>query len=308
MNGDFVPEEDAHFSIFDTAVATGEKVVEVTRTFCHKPFKLEDHVERLYEGLDALQINPGLTPDELIEITQDAIRRNVSTQSEDVDWQIMHYISRGPAAHFEIIPEEDLQPTVLIHCIPLVNRLGKMAKKYSDGADLVVVEQRAIPQDILRPQLKSNGRLDHVLGRLQAKLKCPGSTGVLLDKDGYLTEGTGTSLFLVKEEVIQTAPAVRVLTGITRKMIFDIAHTLRIPIEEADLTVSDAEHADEIFITSTVICHLHAKSFDGKSIHDGGIGPITSRVRQAFIEEIGLDYVQQAMQYDQFLRENGSLR
>lgn len=308
MNGSFVPEEDAHFSIFDTAVATGEKVVEVTRTFHHKPFKLESHLERLYEGLDTFQINPGLTPDELIEITNEAIRRNVSTQSESVDWQIMHYISRGPAAHFEIIPEEHLRPTVLIHCIPLVNRLGKMAQKYSNGADLVVVEQRAIPQEILRPQIKSSGRLDHVLGRLQAKQVRPGSTGVLLDKDGYLTEGTGTNLFLVKGGVIQTAPAVRVLTGITRGMIFDIAHELRIPIEEADLNVRDGENADEIFITSTVICQLHARSFDGKSINDGKIGPITSSVRQAFIEAIGLDYVQQATQYDQFLRENGPLR
>lgn len=308
MNGNFVPEEDAHFSIFDTAVATGEKVVEVTRTFRHKPYKLESHLQRLYEGLDVLQIDPALTLSELTEITNKAIRRNLSTQPETVDWQIMHYISRGPSSHFEIVPEENLRPTILIHCLPLVNRLGKMAQKYSNGVDLVVVEQRAMPQEILHPQIKSNGRMDHVLGRLQAKQIHPGSTGVLLDKDGFVTEGTGTSLFLAKEGVIQTAPAVRVLTGITRKMIFDIAHELDIPIEEVDLTVRDAENADEIFITSTVICQLHARSFNGAPINNGGIGPITSRVRQAFIEEIGLDYVQQAMQYDQFLRENGPLR
>jgi branched-subunit amino acid aminotransferase/4-amino-4-deoxychorismate lyase len=112
----------------------------------------------------------------------------------------------------------------------------------------------------------------------------------------------------VKNGVIQTAPAVRVLTGITRGMIFDIAHRLNIPMEEADLTVGDGEHADEIFMTSTIICQLHARSFNGTIIHDSEIGPITRRVRQAFIEEIGLDYVQQATQYDQFLRENGPLR
>src|SRR3990172_754663 len=110
LNGSFIPERDAHFSIFDSALATGEKVVEVTRTFNHRPYKLDQHLERLYKGLETLKIDPGITP-------------------ENVDWQILKYVSKGPAAIFEIIPEEYLRPTILIHCIPLINRIGKMAKK-----------------------------------------------------------------------------------------------------------------------------------------------------------------------------------
>ncbi len=308
FNGDFVPEAQAKVSIYDTALATGEKMVEVSRTFNHTPYKLEDHLERLYRGLDVFQIDPGMNPQQMAEATDETLHRNLPTESERVDWQILHYVSRGPAAQFEMIPDEDLKPTVIIHCIPLVNRLGKMAKKYTIGVDLVVVEQRAIPQEVISPQIKSNGRMDHVVGRLEAKRLKPGSTGVLLDQNGYLTEATGSSLFLVNDDRIQTAPSSRVLNGFTREMIFDIASKLGIPVEEQDLTIADAMNASEIFITSTVICQVHARSFDGLVMNGGLLGPITNQVRQAFIEEVGLDFAKQAQEYDQVLRQQGPLR
>lgn len=308
FNGDFVPEAQARVSIYDTALATGEKIVEVTRTFNHAPYKLADHLERLYRGLEVLQIDPGMDPVQMAEVTDETLHRNLPTESEVVDWQILNYVSRGPAAQFEMVPAEELKPTVVIHCIPLVNRLGGMAKKYTNGIDLVVVEQRAIPQEVISPQIKSNGRMDHVIGRLEAKKIKPGSTGVLLDQNGYLTEATGSSLFLVNDDRIQTAPSSRVLSGLTREMIFDIAKKLGIPIEEQNLTVVDAMNASEIFITSTVICQVHARSFDGLFINSGLLGPITNQVRQAFIEEVGLDFAAQAQEYDHILRQQGPLR
>lgn len=308
LNGSFIQERDAHLSIFDSALATGEKVVEVTRTFNHIPYKLDQHLERLYRGLETLKIEPGISPESLSEITKETLDRNLKTQPENVDWQILQYVSKGPAAIFEIFPEEDLRPTILVHCIPLVNRIGKMAKKYTDGVDLVIVEQRAIPQDVISPQIKSNGRMDHVIGRLQAKELKPGSTGVLLDTNGLITEGTGTSLFFVDKSRIRTAPSSRVLTGITRDMIFDIAQKLHIPVEEADLTIADAENADEIFITSTVICQLHGRSFNDNIINNGMLGPVTEKVRQAINEEVGLDFAKQAQEYNQYLKANGPIR
>lgn len=308
LNGSFISETKAGLSIFDSALTTGEKVVEVTRTFDHKPYNLAAHMDRLYRGLETLNIDPAISPEELTKVTEETLSVNLKTQDREVDWQILHYVTKGPASVFEIVPEENLHPTVLIHCIPLVNRIGKMARKYEEGVDLVVVEQRAIPQDIISPQIKSSGRMDHVIGRLQAKQTKPGSTGVLLDENGFITEGTGASLFFINDSRIQTAPASRVLSGLTRDMVFKIAENLHIPMEEVDLTIADAGSADEVFITSTVICQLHARSFDGQQINGGLMGPITEKVRQAFIEEVGLDYVQQAQNYSQQLATNGPLR
>ena len=91
-------------------------------------------------------------------------------------------------------------------------------------------------------------------------------------------------------------------------MIFDIAQKLHIPVEEADLTIADAQNADEIFITSTVICQLHGRSFNDKVINNGEIGPVTQKVRQAFNEEVGLDFAEQAQEYSQYLKVVGPIR
>ena len=168
FNGSFVPEDQAKLSIYDSAIATGEKVVEVSRTFAHKLYGLETHLERLFSNLQLLRINPGLSKREMEGATYETLQRNLATQAKSVDWQILHYISRGPAAHFGIVPDDELYPTVVIQCIPLVNRLGKMAKRYTEGADLVVVDQRLIPSDVIPAQLKSNGRMDHIIGRVHA--------------------------------------------------------------------------------------------------------------------------------------------
>ena len=307
FNGSFVPEDQARLSIYDSAIATGEKVVEVSRTFAHKLYGLETHLERLFSNLQLLRINPGLSKREMEGATYETLQRNLATQAKSVDWQILHYISRGPAAHFGIVPDDELYPTVVIQCIPLVNRLGKMAKRYTEGADLVVVDQRLIPSDVIPAQLKSNGRMDHIIGRLQANELKPSSIGVLLSQEGYVAEGTGSSLFIVRDGKIQTAPSSRVLDGVTRRMIFSIANDMEIPIEEADFTPEEAGRAEEMFITSTVICQVHARSFNNQFIHGGSIGSLSQLVRKAFSEKVGLDFAQQAVDYGEFLRENGPL-
>ncbi|MBI2577043.1 aminotransferase class IV [Candidatus Woesearchaeota archaeon] len=306
-NGSLVPEAQARLSIYDSAIATGEKVVEVSRTFAHKIYGLDTHLERLFSNLQLLRIDPGLSKREMEEATYETLQRNLTTQPKSVDWQVLHYISRGPAAHFGIVPEGQIYPTVLIQCIPLVNRLGKMAKRYTEGADLVVVDQRLVPSEVIPAQLKSSGRMDHIIGRLQANAIKPGSIGVLLGQDGYVAEGTGSSLFIVTSGKIQTAPSSRVLDGVTRGMIFSIAKDLEITIEEADFTPEEAARADEMFITSTVICQVHARSFNNQLVNGGRIGPLSKLVRKAFSEKVGLDFAQQALDYGKFLRENGPI-
>lgn len=308
-NGVFIPESRAGVGIYDAALTTGQKVVEVSRTFNHHPFKLDEHLLRLYKGLEMLSIDPRMSIDDMGEISRETLARNLTSQPEHVDWQMIHYVSSGPAAVFDMHEAEDIEPTVLIHCIPLVNRIGKRAQKYIEGTDLVVVEQRALPQDIVPGQIKSNGRLDHMMARLQAGAMMPGATGVLLDQDGNVTEATGASLFIVEGERIKTAPSDRVLTGITREMVFDLAATAGIEIEESDFGVATAEQASEMFITSTVICQDHVRSFNGKRLsNNGAIGQITSVIRDAMVQELGLDFVQQALDYQRMLREHGRIR
>lgn len=299
VSGAFIPESQAKISIYDTALATGEVVTEVTRTFHQQPFRLEDHINRLFIGLEQLAINPNLSKAELASITLETLEHNLPTEAADVEWQIIHYISRGPTESFGLFESSELYPTVIINCIPLVRRLGKMAAKYERGIDIVVSDQRAIPVEVIPPQIKSRGgRLDYILARVRAG----GASAVLLDTNGYLTEGTGSSLFLVRGDHIETPPAYKILSGVTRGLVLELAAQLGIEILASELTVGDAATADEIFMTSTVICLHHGRSFNGQLIGDGSCGRMTRMIRQAFSNIVGLDFVEQAKLYSKLLK------
>lgn len=304
LNGQIVNESDAVLSIHDTAISTGELIVEVTRTFNQKPYQLGKHLKRLQTGIRELDIDLNMSISDLTHLTNKLLKLNLPTEDKTVDWQIIHYVSRGLASSFQLFDTDLIQPSLVIVCIPLLKRVGKSAKKYTDGIDLVIPKQRAIPSQILSPQIKSRGRLDYLIARSQAKRIKPGSTAVLLDSNNHVIEGSGASLFFVFDKIIHTTPADKVVAGFTRELVLKLARRLNIPVRESLLTVNQAASAQEIFITSTVICLQHARTFNGDLINHGRIGNITTRIRQTYIKEVGVDFVAQAQLYSQMIANN----
>ncbi|HEX3871353.1 MAG TPA: aminotransferase class IV [Pirellulales bacterium] len=304
LNGSFVREADARLSIYDSASIMGDAVFEVTRTFYHRPFRLRYHLERLAHSLSVLQIDPGLSLDELEALTVETLARNLPTEDSSIDWNIIHNISRGPARDFlaSFAPDER-RATVVISCYPLTWKLAALATAFDTGLDLVVPNQRALPGDLLDSSIKTRSRVHYQLATLQAQAKAPGAFAVLIDPDGFLTEGTSANIFLVRDGRIRTPSLRNVLPGVTRGLIFELAQRLGVPCTEANLTPFDAAQADEIFMTSTSIGVLHARSFEGKPVGTGQMGPITSRLRSALTAEVGVDIASQAIAYAQALRK-----
>lgn len=302
INGLFVPETKAALSIHDTAVATGEVVAEVDRTFNQRLFRLDDHLKRLKLGLQELEIDLPMKLGTLEALTLQTLNLNLPTESAEVDWQTVHYVSRGLVKAFGLFDDSELKPSIAIACFPLTRRLAKLSPQYQKGVDLIVVPQRQIPASILSPQIKSRGRLDYLIARAQAQKLMPGSTGVLLSPDGYIRECTGASLFMVmRDGTLVTAPTETILDGVTRSVVLECTESLGIPVVERNLTVSEALDACEMFVSSTVICLLHARSFNNQLLGDGTVGPITNKIRQAFIQTVGLDYIKQANDYQQLI-------
>ena len=126
---------------------------------------------------------------------------------------------------------------------------------------------------------------------------------MLLDPEGNLTEGTSGNVFLVADGALQTPLAKNILPGVTRGLVLELAARLEIPTAETSLTPADARGASEMFLTSTSIGILHARSFVGKTIGDGSLGPITARLRAALFAELGLDLAEQARNYARRLAE-----
>ena len=298
FNGQFVPEREARVSIYDSALVWGDMAYEVTRTVHQRPFRLRDHLTRLLAGLAALRIELGLSLDVLEEITHETLARNLPSEPADVDWNIIHNVSRGPVLGFgDAFADHELRPTFIVSCYPLMARLGELAPAYEEGLDLVVPRQRAMPGELLDDSIKTRSRLHFQLANLQASEMQPGAWAVLVDTDGFLTEGTSGNIFVVRSGELQTPHTRNLLPGITRRLVMEAAAKLGLKCREADITPADAAASDEIFVTSTSIGILHARTFQGATVGDGRVGPLTARLRTALSADVGVDFATQARAY-----------
>jgi len=298
FNGRFVPEREARLSIYDSALVMGDMAYEVTRTCRQQPFRLEEHLERLAHSLSALRIDAGLSTHEWKQITAETLARNLPTQDEGVDWNIIHNVSRGPASGFGLaFAAEERRPTVLISCYPLMEKMAALAPAYDRGIDLVVPPQRSIPASLVPTDVKTRSRLHYQLANLQASEMQPGAWAVLTDPDGFLTEGTSGNVFFAREGKLLTPTRRNVLPGMTRDWVISIGKRLGIELHELDLTPGEAVTCEEAMMCSTSIGLIHARTFEGTRLGSGEMGPLAARVRRAMFDEVGLDFAEQARGY-----------
>ena len=303
FNGRFLPEHEAKISIFDSALQVGDMAFEVTRTCNGRPFRLRDHLDRLWNSLAALRIEPGVSKEELESITHDVLKHNRPTEPADVDWTILHDVSRGPASAFRShFSAEEIRPTVIVACYPLAEKMASLAATYETGIDLVVPEQRSLPHELLSAGIKCRSRVHYQLANLQAEAKRHGATAILLDPDGFITEGTTGNVFFVREGKLLTPTTRNILPGVTRRTVLELAAALGLTAQEADITLDVAIEAEEAFVTSTSIGIIHARTLEGRPMGDGAIGPIARRLRDALTAEVGLDFAAQAAVYAARLR------
>ena len=297
FNGDFIPESEARVSIFDSALMFGDMAFEMTRTYKHNSFCLDEHLQRLYASLRLLEIDCGLSVDEMKQISMETLDRNLSTETDDVDWQIMHNVSRGPLPIYRTVFPQGLVPTVTVNCWPLVPLLGSMAEKIRSGVQLVVVSQQALPAQLIDAKAKTRSRMHYQMAILQAA-RTGDTWGVLLDPDGFLAEGPGWNLFIVREGILLTPEPRNILLGVSRATVIKLANQLGIEVCECNLGRYEALQADEIFCTSTPFSTIHVNRFEGQLVGDGTPGPIFTQLLNAWQEMVGVDFITQAQLYE----------
>jgi branched-chain amino acid aminotransferase len=292
LNGRFLPESEATISIYDRGFLYGDLVTESTRTFGLRPFRLREHVERLGWSLRATEIAPGLSLDEIERITLELLERNRALFGQHDDAWIVHNVSRGVGAFGRGPGEQERRATVLIHCFPIDFR--DLARRYREGVHAVVPSTRQLPPECLDPKIKHRSRMHFALAGREAARVEPGAQPVLLDLRGNLTEGPGANFFLVSRGVVRTPGSHGVLRGISRATVFELCRQLGIACREEDLQPYDAVTAEEAFFTSTPYCLLPVTRFNGQPLGDGGPGPITRRLLEAWSALVGTDIVAQA--------------
>lgn len=297
LNGEYIPENEARLPFRDRGVKYGDAVFDTTRTFGHEIFKLREHLERLYRSMRYLNIDPGMPLEEMAQVTEEVVRRNLPLIAKDEDYWVSQRITRGIVDPNERSAwPEWTGPTVIVECLPLP--LSTRAKLYRDGIDMIVSSVRRTAPDMLSPRAKTHNYLNLIMADEEVKAQDPEAYALLLDHNGNVSEGRGSNVFFVIDGKLATPQERYVLPGVSRATVIELAGKLGIPCAERDIDQFEAFNAEEAFITSTSFCICPCRSISGRVFSAGAIpGPITRRLMDAYVEMVGFDWVAQYMRY-----------
>lgn len=295
LNGQILPENEVRVSFRDRGYKYGDAVFDMTRTFGHRVFRLKEHIDRFYRSLRYVRIDPGMSPAEMIQKSEEVLHRNLHLLDKQDDYWLGQRVSRGVDPVADEVPTET-GPTVVIECTPLP--LKARAHYYRDGIEVVVPSVRRVPPTSLSPRAKSHNYLNMIIGEQEARAINPKAWAVLLDVNGNLSEGIGSNIFIVREGVLYTPSEKYVLPGVSRAMAIELAQGLGIKVVEGDIDLFDAYVAEEAFVTSTSFCICPIRSINGNLMAETAIpGPMTKKLMDAYVKHVEFDWVQQYLRY-----------
>jgi len=298
INGEFVTELNAKISIYDSALMFGDMVFEMTRSFNKEQFKLREHLERLYMGIKLLHIPINMTIEEMEQACLETIAKNEDAFEEHDEHRLMINVSRGPLGLYAPVFSGKLEPTVVIADFPLKWTVAAMAPLYDSGINAVIPSQRAIPASLMDPKIKNRSRLFYQMANIEvSQMKGENNWALLLDPDGFITEGTGDNFFIVKDGTIISPEGRNILRGISRDYIFELAKELNIPCIEKNIESYDVYEADEAFMTATPFCLLPTVTLNGIKIGSGEMGKVSRLLLKKWSDNVGLDIESQIREY-----------
>lgn len=266
IDGKMVPKEEATISVFDHGFLYGDGVFEGIRCYSGNIFRLEEHLDRLYESARTIMLEIPITRDELRQATLDAVAANRMQ-----DAYIRLVISRGKG-DLGIDPFKCKKATVVI----IVDTIKLYPEEfYSNGIRLITSSIPRIPSQCLDPRIKSLNYLNNILAKLEAK-----GAGVpealMLNYQGRVAECTADNIFIAKRGVLKTPDLMQgALGGITREAVMDLAREMDISVREEQMGVHDVYNADECFLTGTGAEIVPVIEVDSRSIGDGKPGKLT---------------------------------
>jgi branched-chain amino acid aminotransferase len=294
IKGEYVPDSEAKVDYYDAGFQYGIVVTDAIRTFNYRPFKVDQHLDRLMRSLKVARIDPGMSRDELKQIAFTLLERNrhCFNPPHDDTW-IFYNISSGRFyVNFE--PGMTYPPqTVCVNLWPLDFR--RHAKFYLSGCHVITPSTRQLPPQCLDPKLKHRSRLYWTLAAHEVHEMDPEGFSLLLDLQGNVTENGGANFFIVKDGVLRTPPTDVALAGISRETVLELAKQLGIPAEEKHSQMYDIYNADEAFLTATSFCILPATKANDVTIGDGKPGQLTLRLLSTWSETVGVDIVDQGL-------------
>ena len=275
LNGEYVPLSEARISILDQGFLLGDGVFDVVSAWKGMIYKLDAHIERFFQSLQAARLNTDMSHDDWRAAILETMRRNGFR-----DATIRFIVTRGVSKQVVADPR-DFEPTVIIWPAPYIF-LADEAKR-AEGISLFISHLRAFAADTLDPRYKCLDRLHFQLAKMEA-LDAGCDDVIWLSQGGLVSEGPASNLFMAKGGELFT-PGEGVLRGITRQTFMDLADEAGIPCQEANLTPFDLYSADEIFTCSTAGGALAVREMSGRQLQGPVPGPITRELDRRYWEK-----------------------
>ena len=281
VNGEFVPVEEATVSVFDRGFLYGDGVYETLGLHAGRLFRLNDHLERLYQSASLIGLGLTVARDELRASVLETVRRNGFA-----DAYVRIVVSRGPSFP-SMDPRAATQAaTIVVLCHSRVQPPGLSSFFGPDGLRLQIVSVRKTPSVSLDPHAKTLNYLNQMMARMEAT-NSGADEALLYDMRGYLAEGAGDNVFAVHGVELITPTAREILVGITRTTIIELATDLGYAVRERDMTAYDLYAANEVFLTSTYGGVLPVVEVNGRRVGDGKVpGKTTAALVSAYEREL----------------------
>lgn len=275
IDGEFFDEAEAKVSVFDHGLLYGDGVFEGIRFYNGRVFRMEAHMDRLWESAHSICLDIPISREAMDEALLETIRKNNLR-----DGYVRLIVTRG-VGNLGLNPTQCKRPTIII----IASTIALYPEEvYRKGLTVVTVATRRMGAATLNPAIKSLNYLNNVLARIEANL-ASADEALMLNDVGNVAECTADNVFIVKHGQIMTPPITAgALRGITRSVVFDIAGELGIRISEPELTRHDLYIADEAFLTGTAAEVIPMIKVDGRTIGSGKPGPITNRTITRFRE------------------------
>ncbi|HEX5488289.1 MAG TPA: aminotransferase class IV [Rhodanobacteraceae bacterium] len=276
LNGELVPRDEAKVSVFDAGYVLGDGVWEGLRLHDGGLPFLDMHLDRLYEGAKAIDLDIGLTREELTRRIVETLRAN--GMRDHVHIRLM--VTRGVKA----TPHQDPRfvigpPTIVV--VPEYKE--PLPETVEQGIRLFTVHVRRGAPDVQDPKLNSHSKLNCILACIQAQ-KAGYDEALMLDPLGFVSTCNSTHFFIVRKGEVWTSTGKYCLGGITRANVIRLCHNHKIPICEKDFSLTDVYGAEEAFVTGTFAGLTPVREIDGRVIGDGRRGPMTERLQTVYTQ------------------------
>jgi len=275
INGELFAREEARVSVFDSGFVLGDGIWEGLRVHHGKVAFLDLHLDRLYEGAKALDMDMEVTPQQLRERIYRVLEENA--MHEGVHIRLM--VSRGIKATPYQDPRITITPPTIVIIPEYKEALPETAHK---GIRLFTVHVRRGYPDVQDPKLNSHSKLNCITACIQAA-KAGADEALMLDPHGFVATCNSTHFFIVRKGEVWTSTGDYCLGGITRGNVIQLCEQNDIPVRQKNFSLTDVYGANEAFVTGTFAGLAPVAEIDGRVIGDGQRGPMVEKLQQLYL-------------------------